>query len=511
MSFLPLVASAASSAGLRLALTGAPPVIIPFDVYADSVNGNDSNSGLSPELAKKTLAALPSQAADQRIGLAKGSLFREQLELANAGMYVGAYGLGDEPHITGANLITSWSKTSGKTFVYEATLTCALGSIDSSIYPRAWENGAALSRVATTALVDSTAASYTITGTYPTYTLYVHATGDGNPASNGSSYEASTRLHGIHGGETVGELTVKGIKCSKPAHMDGALVLRGRRVTMEDCLAYDGSKHNIFGGSGTMRRCAARYAEYNAAKTLGVFFLTDPQGDSFLVDDCDFEWSLTDLLALNNCSGIIAHRGASTSTWRLAEFRNTRPKYCSTGFSVSSADQVRITDCDATDCKSFAAASADSPVTVSGGSITCQASLDQCNIFFTVESNATIEIGDGFRWVAPRTNVGAIFANFDNSTILIGDVRFTDTNKAAYVTAVQSHANGVSISVSGAYFNGCDQMFDVSSGVSLTSDDNTVGSSTIANTINGTSYASLSSYAAATGNDVHTTVGTIPV
>jgi len=85
-------------------------LIVGFDYYVDSVNGNDSNTGLTSTLAVKTLAHATSIAgASKRVGLAKGSLFRETLTIPASGMTFGAYGSGAIPIITGANAIGSFT------------------------------------------------------------------------------------------------------------------------------------------------------------------------------------------------------------------------------------------------------------------------------------------------------------------------------------------------------------------------------------------------------------------
>ena len=107
-----------------------------------------------------------------------------------------------------------------------------------------------MARQISPAAVDAVPGSYHVTGSYPAYTLYVHTSDDSDPSANGSVYEVSTRLHGIDCPVGVSGCTVNGIACEKPAHIDGAIVLRGRRQAIRNAAARHGSKHNWLIGSG---------------------------------------------------------------------------------------------------------------------------------------------------------------------------------------------------------------------------------------------------------------------
>ena len=68
--------------------------IAEFDWYADSVNGDDNATGKSSAQALKTIAALLSKpiTAGQRIGLRRGSTWREELIIPANNIEVYAYG-----------------------------------------------------------------------------------------------------------------------------------------------------------------------------------------------------------------------------------------------------------------------------------------------------------------------------------------------------------------------------------------------------------------------------------
>jgi hypothetical protein len=84
-----------------------------FDGYVDPDLGSDSNPG-TEALPFATYAAAKS-AGRTRIGLARGRVYREQIDMTGApGLYVGAYGVGAPPLILGSIRHTSgWTNVSG--------------------------------------------------------------------------------------------------------------------------------------------------------------------------------------------------------------------------------------------------------------------------------------------------------------------------------------------------------------------------------------------------------------
>jgi hypothetical protein len=84
-----------------------------FDIFVDSVNGSDANSGTTPALAKATLNGV-TQRSGLRVGLARGSIFRESWTITSAGVSVGVYGSGNAPRLSNSVLHTSgWTLVSG--------------------------------------------------------------------------------------------------------------------------------------------------------------------------------------------------------------------------------------------------------------------------------------------------------------------------------------------------------------------------------------------------------------
>ena len=87
--------------------------------YVDSIDGRDDNNGISAATPWKTLAKINSSKflpAD-KILLRRGSVWREQLKFPSSGIdgspiVVDAYGEGELPEISGADLVadSSWSE-----------------------------------------------------------------------------------------------------------------------------------------------------------------------------------------------------------------------------------------------------------------------------------------------------------------------------------------------------------------------------------------------------------------
>jgi len=100
--------------------------------YVDFTTGLDTDSGLTEALAWKTIAKVnaSSFSAGDSVLFKRGEVWREQLTVPTSGsaglpITFGAYGTGDDPVITGANLITpgtSWSAYTTGTSTWSAAL-----------------------------------------------------------------------------------------------------------------------------------------------------------------------------------------------------------------------------------------------------------------------------------------------------------------------------------------------------------------------------------------------------
>ena len=93
--------------------------------YIDSNNGSDTNDGLSPETAWKTIKKINSTSfvPGDKILFQKGDIWREQLTVSSSGdngnpIIFGSYGSGDLPIIHGGEMIENWTQYNSN--IYQA-------------------------------------------------------------------------------------------------------------------------------------------------------------------------------------------------------------------------------------------------------------------------------------------------------------------------------------------------------------------------------------------------------
>ena len=226
------------------------------DIFVSSVDGDDGNDGLTEVTALETLTAASAAALSAgdgvRIGLKRGSSWADSLligSLDNA--VVAAYGFGDLPEIDCADAITSWTKTGGRTNVYDATGPVA--KFVNGDHP-VWEDGWALIKQTSVAAVDATAGSYyaDISGANPVY--YIHATGSGDPTSNGKLYEIATREIALDLASTSVNTygnTVSGVITARNGTNDGSTRM-AYTSDVRNLLCSDGHKHSLMVSSGSI-------------------------------------------------------------------------------------------------------------------------------------------------------------------------------------------------------------------------------------------------------------------
>jgi hypothetical protein len=257
------------------------------DWYVDSAAGDDANSGKSPGLALRTIAAAAAKiSAGDTVALKRGSEWREQLTVPADRVQLVAYGTGARPlfdcsdAIAGAN----WAKTAGRTNVYECSIAHDLAA--GKTFIGCWEDGTRLTWKTAAADVDAMPGSYTLSDTSASppspVTLYVHASDSANPATNGKLYEYSKRNFGITASGRT-NCTIRGIETRRNMHNDGSLIL-GNYSTVTDCVARDGSYHNVFVQPGCRLVNVVADEAYHPSGMS--FFIWDPAGNG---EDIYFE------------------------------------------------------------------------------------------------------------------------------------------------------------------------------------------------------------------------------
>ena len=344
MSALALIVAAtlAQSSALRtdLAVRGGGGVKVRW--YVDSVNGDDANTGRSPANALKTIAALATKPikTNQTIYLARGSLWREYLDLSSTGLNVAAnvraYGTGDRPVLAGDDVASNaaFSKTGGRTNVYQ--IAWSTDGVAGTVRHCVWENGTRLKRVADVATVDSTPGSfYAPDPTAGPDTIYIHPVGSTDPTSNGKTYELSKRVSALRANIYGGSL----------------YSIEGRRTTStpvfsytygEDIVGREGKWHNIW-FEGTCRNCQAIEAEPPPGYGGGTLFISFPStvgGASrpAICDGCsvvDSGGPVTGLL------GFYAHTDGG-SNYSAIVYRNCTVDGTQTAFGVANTAKILI-------------------------------------------------------------------------------------------------------------------------------------------------------------------------
>jgi hypothetical protein len=224
--------------------------------WVDSVNGSDTNNGRAPGTPYQTLGKLLTNSILPRstVYLVAGSTFREEFSVPSNYLTIKKTGSGANPVIDGSDAVSAgaWSKTGGRTSVYQATLThSATAATVSSCFNRVWEDTTRMVQVATVALCDSTANSYNVSSeTAASFTLYVHASDGSNPGSSGKSYSFTQRGYGI-GAQNKTYTTVSNIDTRRALNGNGSLEV-GQYSTVTGGIHSDGGKHNILAGDGSV-------------------------------------------------------------------------------------------------------------------------------------------------------------------------------------------------------------------------------------------------------------------
>jgi len=256
--------------------------------YVDSVNGLDSNDGLSKSAPFQTLTKLNTVlASGLNAYLNRSSVFYDSISATGSNIGVYAYGAGDKPIIDCSDALTAsdFSKTGGQTNVYEATITLPTGSkISGNIYL----DGVAVKQVASIALCDAEAnTAYVTDWTAASATLYVHKDGT---APLDTDYRYTARAHAI---ELTGDNNeIIGVTGIKNANQDGSFKISGLNSYIKDSEMNDGCRHSAYFQAGCYLDSAIFKGGRNdlegAANTLVI---NQPlvAGESYNTANCVFD------------------------------------------------------------------------------------------------------------------------------------------------------------------------------------------------------------------------------
>jgi hypothetical protein len=322
-----------------------------FDYHVDSVNGSDYSDGKTPARAFRTIAKLETVLGSsydrKRIGLARGSYWREQIGgLGDWGsnVVIKAYGSGAMPVLDGADVVPadSWAKTGALTNVYDTSWVheASSGSVIS-----VWEDGVRLRWVASTALCDATPGTYYVaTVTTSPSAVYVHATGSGDPDTNGKTYEISSREWGLMTGEIGSNWLIEYVHTKRTTNGNGSLeAVNNCRVNW--CLAEDGWKHNLFIGADSIADgCIAWKADYpnRSNATMFVGFTSDGSGKRVTfrrcVAICDPAIGEAARAASISVDGFYSHTTGAAKEWDAVIYEDCAASGVVTGFAAADCD-----------------------------------------------------------------------------------------------------------------------------------------------------------------------------
>lgn len=218
----------AGSYVFELDLTGRRTIYVKSAVGRDGramSGGDDANDGLTAATPKATLAAaIAALANGDELSLCRERTWRETLNtVGKSGIRITSHGSGRRPLVSGLDIVTTFT-INGAGPAYNFDVTLEQGFVDRA-YPGVFENGRRLReyRIAADGITDNAGVIAAVQAnpgsfgflswatnptsgspgawTAGTKTYIVHATGGGNPNSNGSTYEVYKRVNVVQCGQ----------------------------------------------------------------------------------------------------------------------------------------------------------------------------------------------------------------------------------------------------------------------------------------------------------------------
>jgi hypothetical protein len=471
-----------------------------YTYYVNSVSGNDSNPGTSPATAKATLGAVPALTAGQSVGLARGSTFRSQkfATITANNVTIGAYGTGARPIIVSRAVLSAggWSKTGGLTNVYERAITF---DADASGVIMTFEDSAFMTRRASTALVDANAGSYYASSdTAGSGTLYIHATGSGNPASNGKAYEFTDTTLVVNSFDATGTV-LRDLNFYSSIYQNGPVYL-GKNSQVYGCDFNQGSRHNFIARGGVYMEDCALVAGYNfgTGATLFVCFeATATAADTFHL----VRVTVSNVGGVGLVNGFINH-DSGAGAFGPCTMDHCTTISCETGYDLNYSSLYTVTDCTATNCTNGvscggATVYAISGLTVTGGTYGVLNSVSGATIAITNPQITILIAGGG----------SCIFVAAASSITLTGGLLTCDTKNNTASRGIFTTGTGVSTWViSGTRFNLRRPVYITTANPVITSmDNNAYGVDALIWTYNGTSSVGLTDWRTFSGFDANST------
>lgn len=324
-----------------------------FDYYVNSVSGNDSANGRTPDTAFRTIAAANAVLGNNvRIGLARGSVWREQLGSTSSafnGVTIGAYGSGALPVLDGADVASANGWTPHGTFIgiWQRTWT---HDAQAGMYLSLWADGVRVRWYGSEALLDAAAAPgffVADTGASGSSTIFYKPAGGLNPAGSGVVVEISTRHFGLVVGSSCANWTVDDIRTKRQLHNDGSLVLYGMGGRVNRCLAEDGTKHNLFIGRNCVATdCIAWKCDWADRSNSTAFIAHTNDGRGFTasfvrcIAVMEVSKSSDAIAAADAIGGFYAHTAGDSQRWDAISYSDCAAFGCVNGFSVNNCTSL---------------------------------------------------------------------------------------------------------------------------------------------------------------------------
>ncbi len=470
---------------------------VAYDYYVDPA-GSDSNNGTSTATPFATCSKAQSVVTTgQSVGMKAGGVWRELCSVTADNVTIGMYGYGAMPVITGAASISagSWSLVGGTTHCYQAT-GVAIDTSGPVNFVNVYEQGtaAALQRVTSSALCDSTAGSaFPSSDTTTPITLMIHPTAGGNPATSGIAYEYTARATSIEGGNGT---VVRDIHTSRNLSGRGSIHLSKPYSMVIGCLVEDGNEHSLLIGTGGRVINTTIQNSYCAgcANIVLVFNADTPAKEGVTFEGVRITQPAS--------SGIVPGTQAVSGhpniygTFGLVSYLNSYAEKSLGGFSGGAADQTFY--------------NGDTLNTVGTGI----SAFGPTWVYNTSILNLT---GTNAAGISDSGNSG--------SPVVIRNTTITDDGGGRYSIYGNASASGLIVDVQNSTLSAGIGAFLSGSGDTFTSLNNTIcfyvnqnaGPFTLNSdfnnftgcgggmTIQNVSYGSLAAYKAATGQDLHST------
>lgn len=193
------------------------------------------------------------------------------------------------PILTGADVSTGWTLTSGNGWTINVSTTSSGGTV---YYIPVLENGIELTDAGSLAACQSTSGTFYSGGAFASNNpqpVCLNPTGGGNPNTNGNTYEVATRAAGVtsynNGSGTSGTQTVNIVTRLNQGN-NGSFVM-GLGGIAKNVLAIEGGKHNVYIlDNGYLYNVQAVRSSYPVSSTLFVLNANTPTGANTTYDSC---------------------------------------------------------------------------------------------------------------------------------------------------------------------------------------------------------------------------------